>query len=158
MSVSVVWLITRLPWAIDTQVLRDAGLSMIEYTTMAMLSAPGRTLRLSDLVAGDAAGFRRLGPPLAGLCRMRSDRRTDRGGRPPMTEPNDPPRPRDYALQEELDSLHEQEREGHSTPKEQRRAEQLEHRLRADEHEAEAQEREARPRHETNEERARRRR
>jgi hypothetical protein len=51
-----------------------------------------------------------------------------------MTDPYDPPRPRDDALQEELDSLHEQEREGHSTPKEQRRAERLERRLRADEH------------------------
>jgi len=58
-----------------------------------------------------------------------------------MTDPYDPPRPRDYALQEELDSLHEQEREGHSTPKEQRRAEQLERRLRADEHAAELRER-----------------
>jgi hypothetical protein len=75
-----------------------------------------------------------------------------------MTEPNDPPRPRDDALQEELGSLHEQEREGHSTPGEQRRAEQLERRLRADEHEAEAHEREARPRHETDEQRARHRR
>jgi hypothetical protein len=59
----------------------------------------------------------------------------------PMTDPYEPPRPRDYALQEELDSLHEQEREGHATPKEQRRAEQLERRLHADEHEAEVRER-----------------
>jgi hypothetical protein len=58
-----------------------------------------------------------------------------------MTDPYEPPRPRDYALQEELDSLHEQEAEGHSTPKEQRRAEQLERRLHADEHEAEVRER-----------------
>jgi hypothetical protein len=58
-----------------------------------------------------------------------------------MTDPNDPPRPRDYALQEELDSLHEQEREGHSTPNEQRRAEQLERRLNVDEHGAEVRER-----------------
>ncbi len=58
-----------------------------------------------------------------------------------MTEPFDPPRPRDDALQEELDSLREQEREGHSTPKEQRRAEQLERRLRVDEHGAETRER-----------------
>jgi hypothetical protein len=57
-----------------------------------------------------------------------------------MTEPNDPPRPRDDALQAELDSLREQEREGHSTPKEQRRAEQLERRLHADEHGAELRE------------------
>jgi hypothetical protein len=58
-----------------------------------------------------------------------------------MTDPYEPPRPRDYALQEELDSLREQEREGHATPKEQRRAEQLERRLRVDEHGAEVRER-----------------
>jgi hypothetical protein len=57
-----------------------------------------------------------------------------------MTEPHEPARPRDYALQEELESLREQEREGHSTPKEQRRAEQLEHRLNVDEHGAEVRE------------------
>lgn len=58
-----------------------------------------------------------------------------------MTEPNDPARPRDDALQAELDSLREQERAGHSTPKEQRRAEQLERRLHTDEHGAELSER-----------------
>jgi hypothetical protein len=58
-----------------------------------------------------------------------------------MTDPDDRLRPRDHALQEELDSLREQEREGHSTPKEQRRAEQLERRLNADEHGAEVRER-----------------
>jgi hypothetical protein len=58
-----------------------------------------------------------------------------------MTEPIKPPRPRDDALEEELDALHEQELEGHSTPKEQRRAEQLERRLRVDEHGEETRER-----------------
>jgi hypothetical protein len=58
-----------------------------------------------------------------------------------MTDPYDPPRPRDNALQEELESLHEQEREGHATADEQRRAEQLERRLRVDEHGAEERER-----------------
>ena len=58
-----------------------------------------------------------------------------------MTDPYEPPRPRDYALQEELESLRQQEREGHTTPKEQRRAEQLERRLRVDEHGAEVRER-----------------
>jgi hypothetical protein len=58
-----------------------------------------------------------------------------------MTDPNDPPRPRDYALQEELESLREQEREGHATPQEQRRAEELERRLHTDEHGAEVRER-----------------
>jgi hypothetical protein len=57
-----------------------------------------------------------------------------------MTDPNEP-RPRDEALQAELDSLREQERQGHSTPEEQRRAEQLERRLRVDEHGAEVRER-----------------
>jgi hypothetical protein len=58
-----------------------------------------------------------------------------------MTDPNEPARPRDEALQAELDALRQQEREGHSTPKEQRRAEQLERRLRVDEHGAEVRER-----------------
>jgi hypothetical protein len=58
-----------------------------------------------------------------------------------MTDPYEPPRPRDYALQEELESLRKQEREGHATPEEQRRAEQLERRLRVDEHGAEVRER-----------------
>jgi len=75
-----------------------------------------------------------------------------------MTDPYDPPRPRDYALQQELDSLREQEREGHSTPNEQRRAEQLERRLRADERGAERRERREQDREEdrlNEEERAR---
>jgi hypothetical protein len=58
-----------------------------------------------------------------------------------MTDPDEPPRPRDDALQAELESLRQQEREGHATPKEQRRAEQLERRLRVDEHGAEVRER-----------------
>ena len=75
-----------------------------------------------------------------------------------MTDPYEPPRPRDYALQEELDSLRKQEREGHSTPKEQRRAEQLERRLHVDEHWAEVRERREQDREEDrldDEERAR---
>jgi hypothetical protein len=78
-----------------------------------------------------------------------------------MSDPHEPPRPRDEALREELDSLREQEREGHSTPGEQRRAEQLERRLRADEHGAEIRERRERDREENrkdHEERARHRR
>lgn len=51
-----------------------------------------------------------------------------------MSDPYEPPRPRDDALESELESLHRQEEEGHATPKEQRRAEQLERRLRVDEH------------------------
>ena len=58
-----------------------------------------------------------------------------------MSDPYDPPRPRDDALEQELESLREQEREGHETPAEQRRAEQLERRLRVDEQGAEVRER-----------------
>ena len=58
-----------------------------------------------------------------------------------MSDPYEPPRPRDYALESELESLHQQEEEGHATPKEQRRAEQLERRLRVDEHDAEVRDR-----------------
>ena len=58
-----------------------------------------------------------------------------------MTNPDEPARPRDYALQQELESLREHEREGHSTPEEQRRAEELERRLHVDEHGAEVRER-----------------
>jgi DNA-binding MarR family transcriptional regulator len=58
---SVVRLITRLPWAIDAQLQRDAGLSMIEYMTMAMLSeAPERTLRMSDLAERTSSSLSRL--------------------------------------------------------------------------------------------------
>ena len=58
-----------------------------------------------------------------------------------MSDPYEPPRPRDDALESELQSLHEQEEEGHATPKEQRRAEQLERRLQVDEHGAEVRDR-----------------
>jgi hypothetical protein len=58
-----------------------------------------------------------------------------------MSDPYEPPRPRDEAIESELESLHEQEREGHATPKEQRRAEQLERRLHTDEHGADLHER-----------------
>jgi hypothetical protein len=53
-----------------------------------------------------------------------------------MTEP----RPRDEDLQKELESLREQEREGHLTPKQQARIELLERRLRVDDHGAEVRE------------------
>jgi len=33
-----------------------------------------------------------------------------------MTDPYDPPRPRDRAIEQELESLREQEREGHARP------------------------------------------
>jgi DNA-binding MarR family transcriptional regulator len=58
---SVARLITRLPWAIDAQLQRDSGLSMIEYMAMAMLSeAPGRTLRMSELAERTSSSLSRL--------------------------------------------------------------------------------------------------
>jgi DNA-binding MarR family transcriptional regulator len=58
---SVVRLITRLPWAIDGQLQRDADLSMIEYMTMAMLGeAPEWTMRMSDLAERTSASLSRL--------------------------------------------------------------------------------------------------
>jgi len=58
---SVVRLITRLPWAIDAQLQRDADLSMIEYMALAMLSdAPERTMRMSDLAERTSASLSRL--------------------------------------------------------------------------------------------------
>ena len=58
---SVVRLITRLPWAIDAQLQRDADLSMVEYMTMAMLSGePGRTLRMSELAEQTSTSLSRL--------------------------------------------------------------------------------------------------
>ena len=58
---SVVRLVTRLPWAIDTQLQRDAELSMVEYMTLAMLSeAPDRTLRMSTLAERTSSSLSRL--------------------------------------------------------------------------------------------------
>src|SRR5580704_5544949 len=58
---SVARLMTRLPWAIDAQLQRDADLSMIEYMTMAMLGdAPQWTLRMSELAERTSASLSRL--------------------------------------------------------------------------------------------------
>ena len=58
---SVVRLFTRLPWAIDAQLQRDADLSMIEYMALAMLSeAPDRTLRMSVLAEHTSTSLSRL--------------------------------------------------------------------------------------------------
>ena len=58
---SLARLMTRLPWAIDAQLQRDAGLSMIEYMTMAMLStSPQQTLRMSDLAERTSSSLSRL--------------------------------------------------------------------------------------------------
>jgi DNA-binding MarR family transcriptional regulator len=58
---SVVRLITRLPWAIDGQLQREADLSMMEYMALAILAgAPQRTLRMSDLAERISSSLSRL--------------------------------------------------------------------------------------------------
>lgn len=58
---SVVRLMTWLPWSIDQQLRRDSGLGMVEYQVLAMLSgSPGRTLRMSSLAEVTNASLSRL--------------------------------------------------------------------------------------------------
>jgi DNA-binding MarR family transcriptional regulator len=58
---SVVRMFTRLPWAIDSQLQRDADLSMVEYMSMAMLAdQSSRTLRMSDLAERTSVSLSRL--------------------------------------------------------------------------------------------------
>lgn len=58
---SIVRLCTRLPWALDTQLQRNAGVSMVEYMTMAMLSKePDRTMRMSMLAEATNTSLSRL--------------------------------------------------------------------------------------------------
>src|SRR6266852_2437574 len=58
---SVARLLTRLPWAMDTQLQRDADLSMVEYMTMAMLAKePAGTMRMSELAENTSTSLSRL--------------------------------------------------------------------------------------------------
>jgi DNA-binding MarR family transcriptional regulator len=58
---SVVRLMTWLPWSIDQQLQRDAGLKMVEYQVLAMLSdRPERTMRMSALAEVTNASLSRL--------------------------------------------------------------------------------------------------
>ncbi|WP_329529941.1 MarR family transcriptional regulator [Streptomyces sp. NBC_01450] len=58
---SVVRLVSRLPWAIDAQLQRDAELSMVEYMALAMLAeAPEWTLRMSTLAEHTNSSLSRL--------------------------------------------------------------------------------------------------
>jgi DNA-binding MarR family transcriptional regulator len=51
----------HLPWALECQLQRDAGLSFIEYHALAMLSEqPDHTLRMSELAAVTNASLSRL--------------------------------------------------------------------------------------------------
>jgi DNA-binding MarR family transcriptional regulator len=58
---SVVRLMTWLPWSIDQQLRRDSNLGMVEYQVMARLSnQPARTLRMSSLADLANASLSRL--------------------------------------------------------------------------------------------------
>jgi DNA-binding MarR family transcriptional regulator len=58
---SVVRLISWLPWSIDQQLRRDSNLRMVEYQVLAMLSeSPGRTMRMSSLAEVTNASLSRL--------------------------------------------------------------------------------------------------
>ncbi|MDR0343572.1 MAG: MarR family transcriptional regulator [Nocardiopsaceae bacterium] len=58
---SVVRMLTWLPWSIDQQLRRDSGLAMVEYQVLAMLSnRPARTMRMSSLAEVTNASLSRL--------------------------------------------------------------------------------------------------
>lgn len=58
---SLVRLLTWLPWSIDQQLRRDSNLGMVEYQVLAMLAAsPGRTMRMSALAEVTNASLSRL--------------------------------------------------------------------------------------------------
>ena len=58
---SVVRLITWLPWSIDQQLRRDSDLAIVEYQVLAMLAAsPERTMRMSALAEVTNASLSRL--------------------------------------------------------------------------------------------------
>ncbi len=58
---SVVRLMTWLPWSIEQQLQRDSNLAMIEYQVLAMLSdSPERTMRMSSLAEVTNASLSRL--------------------------------------------------------------------------------------------------
>jgi DNA-binding MarR family transcriptional regulator len=58
---SVVRLMTWLPWSIDQQLQRDSNLGMVEYQVLAVLSnRPERTMRMSSLAEVTNASLSRL--------------------------------------------------------------------------------------------------
>jgi DNA-binding MarR family transcriptional regulator len=58
---SLVRLMTWLPWSIDQQLRRDSNLAMVEYQVLAMLSgSPERTMRMSSLAVLTNASLSRL--------------------------------------------------------------------------------------------------
>ena len=58
---SVVRLMTWLPWSIDQQLRRDSNLGMVEYQVLAMLSeSPRQTMRMSSLAEVTNSSLSRL--------------------------------------------------------------------------------------------------
>jgi DNA-binding MarR family transcriptional regulator len=58
---SVVRLMTWLPWSIDQQLQRDSNLAMVEYQVLAMLvKSPQRTMRMSSLAEVTNSSLSRL--------------------------------------------------------------------------------------------------
>ena len=58
---SVVRLITWLPWSIDQQLQRDSNLRMVEHQVLGMLSTnPQRTMRMSSLAEVTNSSLSRL--------------------------------------------------------------------------------------------------
>src|ERR1700688_3933726 len=73
---SVVRLMTWLPWSIDQQLQRDSKLRMVEYQVLAMLSeSPGLTMRMSSLAEVTNASLSRLSHLVERLERLRFVRR-----------------------------------------------------------------------------------
>jgi DNA-binding MarR family transcriptional regulator len=89
---SVVRLMTWLPWSIDQQLQRDSKLGMVDYQVMAMLSeSPQRTMRLSSLAEVTNASLSRLSRVVTrlekrGLVRREPDATDGRFTRAILTE------------------------------------------------------------------------
>ena len=89
---SLVRLMTWLPWLIDQQLQRDSSLAMVDYQVMAMLSeSPQRTMRLSSLAEVTNASLSRLSRVVTrlenrGLVRREPDPTDGRFTRAILTE------------------------------------------------------------------------
>jgi DNA-binding MarR family transcriptional regulator len=89
---SVVRLMTWLPWSIDQQLQRDSKLGMVEYQVLAMLSeSPERTRRMSSLAEVTNASLSRLSRVVTrleerGLVRRETDPKDGRFTNAILTE------------------------------------------------------------------------
>jgi DNA-binding MarR family transcriptional regulator len=89
---SVVRLMTWLPWSIDQQLQRDSRLGMVEYQVLAMLSeSPERTRRMSSLAEVTNASLSRLSRIVTrleerGLVRRETDSKDGRFTNAILTE------------------------------------------------------------------------